>query len=780
MKNLQTRLNNKIVLFDGGTGTLLVERGLAAGEKPEKWNLTHPEIIEELHRAYIRAGADIIKTNTFGAYRSKFGDGLPALVSAALANARNAVEKEGRDTLIALDLGPTGKLLEPFGELAFEEAVSIFAETVRLGAPSADLILIETMGDLYELKAAVIAAKENCELPIVATVALDEKGKLMTGADVETVVALLEGLGVAAIGMNCGFGPEKMRPLVERMTAVASLPVVVNPNAGLPSVKDGKTTYELSPEAFVAEMEKILPLGVSIVGGCCGTTPAFIQALATFIADKQPPVLTDKGLTVVSSYTHTVTFGADPVLIGERLNPTGKPKLKAALREKDLSYLIDEGIAQEESGAHILDLNVGLPEIDEAAVLVEAMQELQTVIALPLQLDTSNPIAMEKACRLYNGKPLINSVNGKQESMDAIFPIAKKYGGVVVALTLDENGIPDSVEGRLAIAETIYAEAAKYGIARKNILIDPLALTVSSDPHAAQITLNTVKAIAAQGGKTSLGVSNISFGLPERDRINAAFFTMALDSGLSAAIMNPFSEAMRNACRAYRVLAGVDSGAADYIAFVTEKKTDDAADTLKGAVIKGLSDKASLLTELALKEKTPLDVINTELVPALDEVGEGFEKGTLFLPQLLSSAEAAKAAFAVLKKAMPKSEGSGKKIVLATVKGDIHDIGKNIVKVMLENYGYDVIDLGRDVPSEEVVRAAMEEQVLLVGLSALMTTTVVSMEDTIKALKKAGYQGKIMVGGAVMNAEYAAMIGADRYNKDAAETVRYAQELFGG
>lgn len=780
MDKLCSLRKRKIVLFDGGMGTLLVERGLAAGEKPEVWNLTHPEVIRELHRAYIAAGADIIKTNTFGAYRSKFGEDLPVLVEAAMNNAVQAVREEGRDTLVALDLGPTGKLLSPLGELPFEEAVSLFAETVRLGAPFADLILIETMSDLYELKAAVLAAKENSSLPVVATVTFDEAGKLMTGADVETVVATLEGLGVDALGMNCGFGPAKMIPLVRRMTAVSSLPVVINPNAGLPAVRAGKTVYDLTPSDFIKEMETLLSLGVSMAGGCCGTTPDYIRALAALLENKTPPVIADKGLTVVSSYTHTVRFDGDPVLIGERLNPTGKAKLKAALREGNLSYLVQEGIGQEEKGAAVLDVNVGLPELSEPEVLPEVVQVLQEVISLPLQIDTSDPAAMERACRIYNGKPLINSVNGKKESMEAIFPIAKKYGGVVIALTLDEEGIPATVEGRLAIAERIYAEAARYGIAKKDIILDPLALTVSSDSEAAKVTLGTVKAIRERGGKSSLGVSNISFGLPERDRVNATFFAMALSAGLDAAIMNPFSDAMMNAYRAYRVLAGLDISASAYIASISEKKEEAAADTLKGAVIRGLKEKAIHLTEKALCERAPMDVINEEVIPALDEVGAGFEKGTLFLPQLLASAEAAKAAFEAVKKAMPKKAENGRKIILATVKGDIHDIGKNIVKVMLENYGFSVLDLGRDVPPERVVETAIRENVRLVGLSALMTTTVVSMEQTIKALRASGHVCKIMVGGAVMNEEYAAMIGADRYTKDATESLRYAEEVFAG
>ncbi len=771
-------LEKKILLFDGGTGTMLVEQGLAAGEKPESWNLSRPEVITGLHRAYIRAGADIIKTNTFGAYRSKFGDDLPRIVRAAGENARTAAEEEKRGTLVALDLGPTGRLLAPLGELRFEDAVALFAETVRLGAPFADLILIETMSDLYELKAAVLAAKENSSLPVVATATFDEGGKLMTGADVETVTALLEGLGVDALGMNCGFGPEAMLPLVGRMAAVSSLPLAVNPNAGLPAVRGGKTVYDLTPADFAEEAGRLLSLGVSLIGGCCGTTPAHIAALFEKVKGKTPPALSDKGLTVVSSYTHTVRIGQDPVLIGERLNPTGKAKLKAALREGNLSYLVDEGVGQSERGAAILDVNVGLPELSEPELLPAVVEALQEVIDLPLQIDTSDPLAMERACRIYNGKPLLNSVNGKRESMEAVFPIAKKYGGVVVALTLDEEGIPETVEGRMAIADKIASEAKKYGISEKDLLFDPLALAVSSDSGAAALTLNTVRALSRAGRKSSLGVSNVSFGLPERDRINAPFFALALGAGLNAAIMNPYSESMTDTWRAFRVLAGLDRSATDYIGALTDRRDTDGADTLRNALLHGLKEKAAALTAEALKNTDPMEVINRTVIPALDEVGEGFEKGTLFLPQLLASAEAAKAAFGVVKRAMPKGRESGRKVILATVQGDIHDIGKNIVKVMLENYSYSVIDLGRDVPPERVVETAQRESVRLIGLSALMTTTVVSMEKTIRALREAGHDCRIMVGGAVMNEEYAAMIGADRYAKDAADSLRYAEEVF--
>lgn len=774
--DLIKELHTRILSFDGGTGSLLVERGLSAGELPESFNTKHPEIITELHTAYIEAGADIIKTNTFGAYSHKLGKEQEKTVRAAIDCARAAVNNTGKNTMIALDVGPLGKLLAPFGDLSFDSAVELFKELIEIGKEGCDLILIETMSDLYELKAAVVAAKEASSLPIVATVALDARGKLLTGADPETVAALLEGLGVAAFGVNCGFGPRALLPHVKKLLAVSSTPIIANPNAGLPEMKDGKAVYSLSPDAFAEEMREMLDAGVSVVGGCCGTTPAHIKALGKLLETRKAPEITDKKRTVVTSYTKSVCFGDGVVLIGERLNPTGKPKLKAALREGNLGYLAEEGIAQVEKGAHILDLNVGLPEISEEEVLLEAMRTLQEVTDTPLQLDTANSEAMARACRYYNGKPLINSVNGKKESMDKIFPIAKKYGGVMIALTLDENGIPASVEGRVAIAERILEEGAKYGFAAKDFVFDPLALAVSSDPESALVTLGTVKALTERGLYTSLGVSNISFGLPERERINGTFFAMAMQSGLSCAIMNPHSDVMMTAYRAFMLLSGKDEGAKRYMASLAPKDTE-TLEGLRGAIVKGLCDRAEALTEALLMEKSPLAVIEEEIVPALDTVGEGFELGRFFLPQLLASAEAAKVAFAVIKKAMPVSEKSGKSLILATVKGDIHDIGKNIVKVMLENYGYTVIDLGRDVPIARVVEAIGETGVSLVGLSALMTTTVSSMADTIKAIRDEYPNVKIMVGGAVLTEEYAEMIGADFYAKDAMAAVRIAELL---
>lgn len=773
-----------VILFDGGTGTLLQKEGLAPGELPETWNLTHPDTVRSLHSAYLAAGADIIKSNTFGAYRHKYGDGLPDVIRSALTLAREAVADSGRDALVALDLGPTGRLLAPLGDLSFEDAVSLFKETVQLGAPLADLVLIETMGDLYEIKAAVVAVKESCDRPVFVTATLDAAGKLMTGADVETVAVMLEGLGVQALGMNCGAGPEAMIPLVRRLAAVTSLPIIVNPNAGLPVTEEGRTVYTTDPAAFASAMKQIVTLGGGIVGGCCGTTPEHIAVLSETVRSLPAPRPAPKHRTAVTSYTHTVVFDGGTRLIGERLNPTGKPKLKEALRAHRMEYLAEEALAQEEQGAELLDLNVGLPELDEPTVLAEAVQEVQSACGLPLVIDTTDPVAMERAVRLYNGKPLLNSVNGKQESMDRIFPIAAKYGGVLIALTLDENGIPGTAKERVAIAEKIAAEAEKYGIPREELIFDPLAMAVSSDPTAPRVTLDCVEQLTAAGYKTSLGVSNVSFGLPDREIVNRTFFALAMGAGLSAAIMNPFSQGMQETYFACRLLNGRDPGGVDYIASRTGKTASVAAEshtlTLTEAVERGLAGKAEALTRDALAGgKDPLSLVNEAVIPALNRVGAAFEKGTLFLPQLLTAAEAAKAAFLPIQAAMPASAERGPCVVLATVKGDIHDIGKNIVKVLLESYGYTVVDLGRDVPPRTVVEAVRLHAARLVGLSALMTTTVGAMEETIRALRQAGLPCRVVVGGAVMNEEYAAMIGADHYAKDASETVRYADKVFG-
>ena len=785
---IREEIGKRILFFDGGMGTLLQEQGLQAGELPETWNLKNPEPIIQIHKAYLAAGADIILANTFGANRFKYGEDLEKIVTAGVANAKKAVAESGKKAYVALDIGSTGKLLKPMGTLDFEEAVGVFAEIIRVGEKAgADLILIETMSDTYELKAAVLAAKENSTLPIMATVIFDESKKMLTGASPQVVVSLLEGLGVDALGINCGLGPKQMKEIVKELLKYASIPVIVNPNAGLPRSENGKTVFDVGAEEFAQDMEEIVTMGAWFAGGCCGTTPAHIQAMVEKCKEITPVPITPKNYTFVNSYSTAVELGGRPVIIGERINPTGKSKFKQALRDHNIDYILEEGVKQEDSGAHILDVNVGLPEIDEAAMMETIVYELQSIMPIPLQIDTTNMEAMERALRIYNGKPMINSVNGKAEIMEQVFPLVKKYGGVVVGLALDEDGIPDTTEGRLAIAEKIYQTGEKYGISRKDIVIDALVMTMSTNNESAKITLDTVKEITARGGKTVLGVSNISFGLPQRELINAAFFTMAMNNGLSAGIINPNAKAMRQAYDTFCVLGGYDAQCMNYIENYAVTDAPNAAAkpataklNLTDSIIKGLKDQAYRATEEELKTKEPMEIINGELVPALDVVGQGFEKGTMFLPQLLMSAEAAKAGFEAIRQYVQShGEAQEKKatIVIATVKGDIHDIGKNIVKVLLENYGYEVIDLGKDVPPEKIVETVVDKHAPLVGLSALMTTTVVNMEESIKELHKEAPWCKIMVGGAVLTQEYADMIGADFYGKDAMQSVYYAERL---
>lgn len=788
--DIRDELGRRILFFDGAMGTMLQAAGLPAGEIPERWNLTRPDVIREIHRAYLEAGCDIVLTNTFGASPVKLeGTGVETedTVAAAARLARRAVEEAGRGW-VALDVGPTGRLLRPTGDLPFEEAVSAFARQVRAGAAAgADLVLIETMSDLYELKAAVLAAKENCSLPVFATLIFDASGKLLTGGDIPAAVALLEGLEVDALGLNCGLGPEQMAKLLPELLRWTSLPVIITPNAGLPECVDGCTLFNVTPRGFAASMRGFAQAGAWMLGGCCGTTPEHIAEMVRACRDITPVPIAEKRRTWVSSYAKTVVFGDKPVLIGERINPTGKSRLKQALREGDLDYILREGVTQQRNGAMVLDVNVGLPDLDEGAVFARILPELQGVTDLPLQIDTADFSAMEQALRLYNGRPLINSVSGKQESMDAVFPLMKKYGGTVIALTLDESGIPAAAEGRMAVARRILSRAAEYGVPKEDIVFDPLAMTVSADQTAAVTTLETLRRIRDElGCRTSLGVSNISFGLPGRETVNAAFFLLAMQNGLSAAIMNPNSKAMMDAFYAYGALAGLDPNCADYIAH-SGGETASAAPAPAGgmgladAVIHGLREAAVSAARAELETRAPMDLIDHEMIPALDLVGREFEAGRLYLPQLLMSAEAARAVFDLLKARMQADGGQQTvkgTVVLATVKGDVHDIGKNIVKVLLENYGYRVVDLGKDVDPEEVLAAVNREKARLVGLSALMTTTVTRMAETIRLLREKAPGCLVMVGGAVLTEDYARQIGADFYGSDAMSSVRYADRVF--
>lgn len=767
-----------IKFFDGGMGSMLQAAGLKAGELPERLNLTNSQMILDVHNAYAEAGSEYITANTFGANCLKF-ENYDEIIKAGIKLAKSTGKK------VLLDIGPTGKLLKPMGDLDFEEAIDIFAKTVTAGKDGADAVLIETMSDTYEIKAAVLAAKENCDLPVFVTMIFDEKGRLLTGADVKTAVTMLEGLSVDALGLNCGLGPKQMIPLVEELRKWTSLPIIVQPNAGLPESVNGQTVYNVTPEEFTEDMEKIANLGVSYLGGCCGTTPKHISKMISACKKIEANVPEEKNLSLISSYSETVELGAKPIVIGERINPTGKKLFKEALRRNDIDYIIKEGIEQKDAGAHVLDVNVGLPEIDEVEMMKSAVYNLQAVLSTPLQIDTTNIEALEKALRIYNGKPMLNSVNGKEKNMKEVFPLAKKYGSVVVCLCLDESGIPQTAGGRIAIAKKIIKTAAEYGIQKKDLIIDALTMTVSTDKMNSVETLKAVKYIREElGVHTVLGVSNISFGLPKRDAVNTAFFTIALQSGLSAGIINPKSTAMMNAYYSYNALAGLDDNCTEYIESVTETATVASSTnvTLHTAIVKGMKEDAAQCAKELLKTKESLEIINEFIIPALDEVGDGFENNKIFLPQLLMSADSAKAAFDVIKEHLiltGKQEKSENKIVIATVHGDIHDIGKNIVKVLLANYGFDVIDLGKDVPEEDVVKAVVENNVKLVGLSALMTTTVPAMEKTIQLLHQQT-DAKIFVGGAVLTKSYAAMINADWYAKDAMESVRIAQSFFDG
>ncbi len=791
-------LKNNIVYLDGGMGTLLQASGLKPGEHPEHWNISHPEVITKIHKDYYDAGSNVVSTNTFGANTLKFQpEELEEIVKAAFENAKAAKEQSEslKEKFIALDIGPTGKLLKPLGDLDFEDAVAVFAETVKLGVKyGADLILIETMNDSYETKAALLAAKENSDLPVIVSNAYGEDGKLMTGANAVAMTAMVEGMGADAIGANCSLGPKQLRGVVEELLGNASIPVVLKPNAGLPKSVNGQTVFDVTAEEFAEEVASLVEKGVRVVGGCCGTTPEYIAALNQKTMHLKPVGLTEKNITVVSSYTHAVKFEQTPILIGERINPTGKKRFKQALIENDMDYILTEGINQEEKGVHILDVNVGLPDIDEVEMLRNAVCELQAVTDLPLQIDTSDVTAMEAALRRYNGKAMINSVNGKKESMEAVFPLVKKYGGLVVALTLDEGGIPETAEGRVAIAEKILATAKEYGINKKDIIFDTLAMTISSGTSAANTTLKALNHIRHElGCHTSLGVSNVSFGLPNRDAINGTFFALALENGLSAAIMNPYSADMMKTYYTYKALKDMDENCAQYIeaaasftvatnvaATETKKTADEYKSDLQKAVITGFKDKAGEITKELLKSVAPLDIVQNEIIPALNVVGKGYENKTVYLPQLLMSAEAAKSAFENIKAFMAsdgaKSANKGT-FVIATVQGDIHDIGKNIVKLLLENYGFYVVDLGKDVAPEKVVEKVVELHAPLAGLSALMTTTVPAMEETIKQLRVSAPWCKIVVGGAVLTQEYADKIGADKYAKDAMETVRYSEQI---
>lgn len=779
------------ILFDGAMGTMLQTRGLQPGELPESYNLLQPHLIEQIQRAYADAGADIITTNTFGANRFKLGRGgysVEEIVAAAIRIARRAAP----DKLVALDIGPSGQLMQPYGTLSLAEAYDIFAEQVIAGSSAgADLILIETMSDIYEAKAAVLAAKENSNLPLLVTVSFQADGRTLTGTDPLTMVNILQGLGVDALGINCSLGPKEMLPVVEEIVKYSRVPVMAQPNAGMPKVVEGQTVFDIGPEEFASYARIMAELGVTILGGCCGTNPGHIKAIRAKLTTLKPAQPDIEKLTAVSSSTGTVVLGPGINVIGERINPTGKKQLKEAIERGDIDYIVHQAIDQRDAGAQILDVNVGLPAIDEKEVMVKAIREIQTVVNTPLQIDSARADVIEAAARIYNGKPLINSVSGKREEMETLFPIVKKYGAAVIGLTLDENGIPPTAEGRLQIASNIVDTACRYGIPKEDVIIDCLVLTASAQQSQVQETIKAVTLVKEKlGVKTTLGVSNVSFGLPQRRLLNRTFLALALQAGLDAPIIDPLDEDMMATVRAFNVLKNYDRDATVYIAAYSGVKESpipviDQADLdLNQIIINGRKEKAAAKTADLLKQLEPLAIVDQYLIPALDDVGQRYEQGEIFLPQLIQAAETVKSAFTVIRQQLQASQGTCAavdkgKILLATVRGDIHDIGKNIVKVLLENYGFEVVDLGKDVPEQDVVRQVKQHNIRLVGLSALMTTTVRSMENTIRALRAEGLDCQVMVGGAVLNEEYAQLIGADYFGRDAREAVKIAQQVFG-
>lgn len=808
-------LEKEYVVFDGAMGTMLQAAGMKMGETPELLSITNPELLIDIHTKYIQAGADVVYANTFGANAYKLeesGYSVSEVVKASIANAKEAVKRSNSKTLVALDIGPIGQLLEPTGVLSFEEAYEMFAEIVKAGS-DADLVVFETMTDLLEVKAGILAAKENSSLPIVCTMTFEANMRTFTGCSVSSMALTLSGLGADAIGVNCSLGPAELEPVIAELAKWTTLPLVVKPNAGLPDPVTN--TYNVDAQKFAELMDKLRKYGIKVFGGCCGTSPEYIRALSEMLKKNGNPSVEHHVHAAVCSATNTVTI-SEPRIIGERINPTGKKLFKEALLRNDIDYILNQALEQIRAGADILDVNVGLPGINEKDMMVRTVKSLQSVVDVPLQIDSTIPEVLEAALRVYNGKPIVNSVNGEEESLQNVLPLVKKYGAAVVGLTLDKNGIPKKAEDRFKIAEKIMNAAVKLGIPKEDVYIDCLTLTASAEQEGVVETLRALNKVKHELGlKTVLGVSNISFGLPNRELVNHIFLTMALTNGLDLPIINPNIEAMTGAVKAYKLLSNIDKNSVDFIkayanmpkvskimpkssgtqttganaANVTDSIIGSAEDIgpkadndLFYAVENGLKNEGATFTEELLKTKDSMEIVNQILIPALDKIGSQFEKGTIFLPQLIMSAGVAQAAFEVIRKHMIQSDSapiSKGKIVIATVKGDVHDIGKNIVKVLLENYGYDVIDLGKDVEYQAVIDAVRENDVKLVGLSALMTTTLVSMENTIKLLRENNLDCKVMVGGAVLTPDYAVEIGADFYAKDAKESVDIAKKVLG-
>lgn len=779
----------EFLLFDGAMGTMLQSAGLKTGELPETYNITNPEILTKIHREYVEAGADVVTTNTFQANELKLKDCEYSVEEIIEAGVRLA--KDSGAKYVALDIGPLGQLMEPMGTVSFEQAYDVFKRQIIAGKKAgADIILIETISDIYEAKAAVLAAKENCDLPVFCTLTYQEDGRTFVGTDPMTGTIVLDGLGVDAHGVNCSLGPKELKPIIDEILKYAKAPVMIQPNAGLPQIRDGQTVYDISPEEFTEFLELIVKGGAVVFGGCCGTTPEFIRHMRVMLDNMTPVKTSPIVMTAATSGSKTVVFDDVTTVIGEKINPTGKKKLKEALRTNNLDYIIGEAIDQTSAGADMLDINVGLPEIDESEMIKKVIREVQGVVNLPLQVDSSSIEAIEAGVRIYNGKPMINSVNGKKEAMEKIFPIVKKYGALILGLALDERGIPETAEERLEVARKIVETAESYGIAREDVLIDCLVLTASAQQAQVKETLKAIRLVKQElGVKTVLGVSNVSFGLPNRELINSNFLAAAFGAGLDAPIINPMSKPMMDTVNSFRVINNEDEDSMNFIENYSNAEMNAGSDavssddrTLKDIIIQGRKEESAPKTIEMLKTVTPMEVVNEHFIPALDIVGDRFESGKIFLPQLIQSAEAVKKAFVIIKDHIEKSgekKTSKGKIVLATVQGDIHDIGKNIVSMLLENYGFDVIDLGKDVPVQLVVDTVRDSGAKLVGLSALMTTTVSTMADTIKALRDEKIDCKVMVGGAVLNEEYTDMVNADFFAKDAREGVKIANKYFG-
>lgn len=779
MENL---FGKKVVILDGAMGTMLQNSGLKIGEKPEMLNLTNPQIVYNIHKAYLESGADIIYTNTFGANRIKMKDyPYQEAIEKGIEIARWAVNDFGYGK-IALDMGSIGELLEPIGSLSFDEAYEIYKEIVLIAKDQVDLFVIETMSDLYELKAAVLAVKENCTLPVITTMSFDQSLRTFAGCPIEAMIATMEGLGVNALGVNCSLGPKQLDEIVNVLTKKCSLPIILKPNAGLPFIRNGVTEYDVSAEEFAEIMAGYVQRGVSIVGGCCGTTDKYIEKLAQKVKNMNVAERNVPAVSCLASGTRYLEIDS-PKIIGERINPTGKKLMREAIANKDIGYFENQAVEQFQAGADILDINMGVPNIDEAQMMKIAVKAVQGVVDLPVQIDSSDALAVEMGARYANGKVIINSVNGDDEVLEKILPIAKKYGAMVLGLTIDKDGVPKTVEKRLQIAEKIVNYASKIGIKKENLIIDCLTLTVGAEQEQAIKTLQAIKLVKEKlGVKTVLGVSNISFGLPNRQIVNSHFMTMALSFGLDLAIINPNIAEMMQSFRVYNLISGNDKNGEKYIESfgkqVESGVASNNADSLKDCIVKSLKSNAIQVVKSLLKSQNGLDIIDSEVIPALDYVGDMYEKGKLFLPQLISSAETAKSVCDIIKLSLGNNENiSQTKIVLATVEGDVHDIGKNIVKTVLQNYGYQIVDLGKDVRVENVVAEVKNSRPKVLGLSALMTTTVKNMERTIKAVRAVDNDIVIFVGGAVLNEGVAKEIGADYYSKDPRQMVKMLKNL---